>query len=145
MFCRPSNCSLLFNLHRPVSFKNFFTFNYLFLSGLFSGCSKWELLFSGSAWDAHCCSISCCGAGALGSLGLIPGPRRYHMPRRNPDRGPQLWSLHSRACAPQQEKPPQRRLCATSREWPLLTTTIESPHAAVKTQHNQEINKKFFN
>ena len=74
------NCSLLFNLHRPVILKIFFTFNYLFWSGLFSSCSKWELLSSCSAWASHCCGVSCCRAGALGCLGLISGPGRCHMP-----------------------------------------------------------------
>ena len=62
-----------------------------------------------------------------GDMGLIPGLGRSHMPRGNEAHAPQLLSLHSRAhepqllgshttitearipraCAPQQEKPPQ--------------------------------------
>ena len=62
-----------------------------------------------------------------GDMGLSPCPGRSHMPRSNEARvpqllslssrarGPQLLSLHAttiearlpRACAPQQEKPPQ--------------------------------------
>ena len=42
-----------------------------------------------------------------GDMGSIPGPGRVHMPRGNKAHAPQLLSLRSRACAPQQEKPPQ--------------------------------------
>ena len=49
-----------------------------------------------------------------GDMGLIPGPGRFHMPRSNYARAPQLLSPHAataearapRAHAPQQEKPP---------------------------------------
>ena len=50
-----------------------------------------------------------------GDTGLSPGPGRSHMPRSDWACVPQLLSLHAtsaeacepRACAPQQEKPPQ--------------------------------------
>ena len=45
-----------------------------------------------------------------------------------------------RACAPQQEAPPQGEACAPDREQPLLATARESLHAATKTQCN-EVNK----
>ena len=43
------------------------------------------------------------------------------------------WSPRPRACALQQEKPPQRE-AHVSREQPLLAEARESPHAATKTQ-----------
>ena len=50
-----------------------------------------------------------------GDTGSSPGPGKSHMPRSNQARVPQLLSLHAatteahtpRACALQQEKPPQ--------------------------------------
>ena len=42
-----------------------------------------------------------------GDTGPIPGLRRFHMPRGNWAHVPQLPSLHSTACALQQEKPLQ--------------------------------------
>ena len=42
-----------------------------------------------------------------GDMGLSPGLGRSHMPRSNQAREPQLLSLCSRACAPQQERPRQ--------------------------------------
>ena len=39
--------------------------------------------------------------------GSNPCPRRSHMPRSNEVHASQLLSLHSRAHAPQQERPPQ--------------------------------------
>ena len=70
-----------------------------------------------------------------GDTGLIPGPGRSHMPQSNWARAPQLLSLRSRAhepqllnprattteartpraCAPQQEKPPQREARAAAK------------------------------
>ena len=52
-----------------------------------------------------------------GDTGPIPGLRRFHMPRGNWAHVPQLLSLHSRACALQQEKPLQ---------WEARTQQIES-------------------
>ena len=46
-----------------------------------------------------------------GDTGSIPGPGRSHMPVCNKASEPQLLSLHSRACAPQQEKPLQWDAC----------------------------------
>ena len=43
-----------------------------------------------------------------GDTGSIPGQGRFHMPCSNEARAPQLPKpLAPRACAPQQEKPPQ--------------------------------------
>ena len=51
-----------------------------------------------------------------GDTGPIPGPGRFHRPRSNRGQKPQLLNLSAaatethmhRACAGQQEKPPQR-------------------------------------
>ena len=50
-----------------------------------------------------------------GDVGWIPGPGRSHTRQLSP------WATatetsHSRACAPQQEKPPQREACAPQLE-----------------------------
>ena len=42
-----------------------------------------------------------------GDMGSIPGLGRFHMTQGNKAPVPQLLSLHSRACALQQEKPLQ--------------------------------------
>ena len=42
-----------------------------------------------------------------GDTGSSPGPGRSHMPRSNEAHALQLLRLHSRAHAPQQEKPLQ--------------------------------------
>ena len=46
-----------------------------------------------------------------GDMGSSPGPGRSHMPRSNQARAPQLLSLHSRAHKPQLLSP-----CATTTE-----------------------------
>ena len=40
-----------------------------------------------------------------GDTGSSSGPGRSHMPRSNQARAPQLMSLRSRACEPQQQSP----------------------------------------
>ena len=50
-----------------------------------------------------------------GDMGSSPGPRRSHMLRSNYACAPQLLSLRSKACALQQEKPPQWEACAPQR------------------------------
>ena len=44
---------------------------------------------------------------SAGDTGLISGLGRFHMPCGNQAHVPQLLSLFSRACAPQQKKPQQ--------------------------------------
>ena len=61
------------------------------------------------------------------------------MPRGNSLCATTTESMHPRAHALQQEKPTHH-----NEEWPPLTTTRESPHAATKTQCSQkERNKQF--
>ena len=78
-------CSLLCPQHRRVSGTSqgsrYFIYIYiwfifisgcagsLLLCGLFSSCSKWEILSSCRAQASHCGGSSCCGALALGHTG----------------------------------------------------------------------------
>ena len=49
-----------------------------------------------------------------------------------------LKPVRPRARAPQQEKPPQREVCAPQQGVAPLTATRESPRAAMKTQRSQK-------
>ena len=82
-----------------------------------------------------------------GDKGSSPGLGSSHMPRSNEARAPQLLSLRSRAqkpqllsphaptiearvpraCAPQQEKPPQRRVAPAHRNWRKHARSKEDP------------------
>ena len=80
-----------------------------------------------------------------GDRGLVPGLGRHHMPWSSACAPPLQKSMHSRACAPQQEKPPSETPVHLQQEWPLLTTIWESLHSAMKTQCSQkQIIKKIF-
>ena len=71
-----------------------------------------------------------------GDAGSSPGLGRFHMPRSNSAREPQLlslcvWSLCSATRGHDSERPAHR-----DEEWPPLATTRESPHTEKKTQHS---------
>ena len=52
---------------------------------------------------------------------------------------PQLLNcVCSRACAPQQEKPPQRQALASQLESSPRSPQLEKAHTATKTQHGQK-------
>ena len=93
-----------------------------------------------------------------GDTGLIPDPRRSHMPGSNEAHMPQLLRLCSRAREPQLLspratllKPALPRVCALQQEKPLqrearvlqLESRLHSPnkgkaHTATRTQHRQK-------
>ena len=73
-----------------------------------------------------------------GDTGLSPGLGRFHMPRSNWAREPQLlslcvWSLCSATRGRDSERPTHR-----DEGWPPLAATRESPHTKTKTQHTQK-------
>ena len=80
-----------------------------------------------------------------GDMGSIPGLRRFHMPRRNKARVPQLLSPHSRAHKLQLLKAAylepvlgNKRSHHVEEPAHWLSATRESLHAATKTQHDQK-------
>ena len=75
-----------------------------------------------------------------GDPGLICGLGSSHMPQSNMHHAPQLLKPKCpSACAPQ-EKPPQWGACAPRLESrPCSPHLEESPHAATKTQHSQNL------
>ena len=90
---------------------------------------------------------------SAGDMCSIPGPGRFHVPRSNEARVPQLLSLRSSTCKPQLPKAAhlepvlhnKRGRCnekprGHKEEELALIATRESPCKATKTQHNQEIN-----
>ena len=86
---------------------------------------------------------------SAGDTGTIPDLGRFHMPRGNQARAPQLLRPRSRACELQLLKPLSRELCSATEETTVMrspcTATKSNPHssqleksprAATKTQHS---------
>ena len=74
-----------------------------------------------------------------GNTSLTPGLGRSYIPQDNEGHAPQLRSRWaSRACAPQQEKPPQQEAVLATDEQILLSATRESVCAATETQCSQK-------
>ena len=67
---------------------------------------------------------------STGDKSLIPGPGGLHMPRGTQAHAPQLLKpMHPKACAPQQEKPPQ---------WEAHVQQWEEPLHSNTDQHSQK-------
>ena len=99
--------------------------------------------FPGDAVDKHP------PANAEGTSSI---PVLGHMTQSNQAQAPQLLSWCSRAHEPQLLSPHAATIeahvpkaCTLQQEEPLLAATRESPHATMKTQHNQKQIKNFKN
>ena len=68
-------------------------------------------------------------------LGQLSPPQLLNS--RSHDWSPWAWNPGSTT-----EATAMRRPCFTTREWPLLSSTRESPRAATKTQHSQNLINK---
>lgn len=67
-----------------------------------------------------------------GYMGLIPGLEKPHMLQSNQARGPRLPSLYALGpMHPNRVSHRNEKSAHCSEEWPLLTATRESLHAAI--------------
>ena len=84
---------------------------------------------------------------SAGDTGSNPGPGRSPMPQSNKARVPQLLSLSAttteacvpRACALQQEKPPNMKPVNRNQEWSPLAATREKPARSNKDPRQPKI------
>ena len=74
-----------------------------------------------------------------GDMGSSPGLGRFHMPRSNWAREPQLLSLRVWSlCSATREAAIVKRPAYCNEEWPPLAATRESPRTETKTQHSHK-------